>query len=354
MSKKTAAKKTRTRPGSKKIGFVGVGRMGANMARHLNDLNYNVSAVYDVNRSAASNLAEEVGATAYTKLAELTANADIVFTVVTNDAAMRKIFLGKNDNLLTDAAGKTFVNCATLSPEVQKQVGTAAKRRKADCIEACMASSISHAREGKLYLMVGAGDDVFKKNKKLLDDISVNLRHIGKIGKASEVKALVNMVMNINTAGLAEGLGLAKALGHDLEEIREVFSQTGANSRVLETDAEDMIARDHECWFSASHAAKDSGIAAALAKAKKLDLPLNAATKAQYDKMVKLGAGELDKSGVAELTFPGRTGTKKKTTARRKSVKRKTAKKKTVAKKQPAAKPGSAKKKTTRQRAPRK
>lgn len=300
------------RPSTKKIGFVGVGRMGANMARHLKDLNYEVSAVYDVYRKGAEELAEEIGATAYKKLAEVTANADIIFTVVTNDKAMENIFFSKKDNLLTEAAGKTFINCATLSPGIQKEVATAAKRRKASCIEACMASSISHARSGQLYLMIGADDEVFEENKKLLEDLSTNLRHIGKVGKAAEVKALVNMVMNINTAGLAEGLGLAKALGHNLEMICEVFSQTGANSRVLETDSEDMIAREHDCWFSAEHAAKDSGIAAKLAREKKLKLPLNDATKAQYDQMVKLGIGELDKSGIAELTFPGRTGTSKK------------------------------------------
>ena len=114
------------------------------------------------------------------------------------------------------------------------------------------------------------------------------------------------MVMNINTAALAEGLGLAEALGLDLKMVCEVFSQTGANSRVLETDSEDMIDRDHECWFSAEHAAKDSGIAGDLAAAQRLSLPVNAATKAQYDAMVAKGLGDLDKSGIAELTFPGR------------------------------------------------
>jgi 3-hydroxyisobutyrate dehydrogenase len=321
--------------------------MGANMARHLKDLNYNITAVYDVYRPAADSLAEELGATAYTRLADVTANADIIFTVVTNDAAMKKIFLGKSDNLLTEAAGKTFINCATLSPEIQKTVATAAKRRKASSIEACMASSISHARTGKLYLMVGADDDVYKKNEKLLEDLSLNLRHIGKIGKAAEVKALVNMVMNINTAGLAEGLGLAKSLGHDLKMICEVFSQTGANSRVLETDADDMIDRDHECWFSASHAAKDSGIAGGLARAKKLNLPLNNATTDQYRKMIELGLGELDKSGIAELTFPGRSGTKKKVAKRKAAPKKKAAaKKKAPVKKKAAAKKKGTKKKT--------
>ena len=90
-----------------------------------------------------------------------------------------------------------------------------------------------------------------------------------------------------------------------------VFSQTGANSRVLETDGEDMVIRDHECYFSAAHASKDSGIALKLASQEALNLPLAAATKAQYDKMKRLGIGDLDKSGIAELTFPGRKGTSK-------------------------------------------
>ena len=282
--------------------------MGANMARRLKECGYSVTAVLDVNAPAAAELAAELGCKACTKLADVTAAADVIFTVITNDAAMRSIYFGAGDNLLTGAAGKIFINCATLSPAMFREVYEAAKKAGADSLEACMASSISHAREGKLYLMLGGDESVYEKVKAMIEQMSVNRRFIGGPGSAAEVKALVNMVMNINTAGLAEGLGLAAALGHDLNLIREVFSQTGANSRVLETDAGDMVAREHDCWFSAEHAAKDSGIAAGVAESVGLNLPLNAATKAQYDKMVSLGLGGLDKSGIAELTFNGRHG----------------------------------------------
>ena len=67
-----------------------------------------------------------------------------------------------------------------------------------------------------------------------------------------------------------------------------------------------MVDRDHECWFSAAHAAKDSGIAQKLAQEVGLNLPLNDATQAQYQKMIDKDLGELDKSGIAELTFKGR------------------------------------------------
>ena len=291
---------------SQRVAFVGVGRMGANMARRLKDCGFEITAVHDVNREAATSLAAEVGCAAPEKLADVTAAADVIITVVTNDAAMRSIFLAPGDNLFIGAQGKIFINCATLSPAIHREIYEAAQKAGAHSLEACMASSISHAREGKLYLMLAGDEATYQRVLPMIEQMSVNRRFIGGPGRAAEVKALVNMVMNINTAGLAEGLGLAAALGHDLNMIREVFSQTGANSRVLETDAGDMCAREHDCWFSAEHAAKDSGIAGEIAREAGLNLPLNAATTAQYQKMVSLGLGSLDKSGIAELTFKGR------------------------------------------------
>ena len=291
---------------TQRIGFVGVGRMGANMARHLNDEGYSVSAVYDAQRDIADSLAGELDCQAPETLAAVTATSEVVITVVTDDTSMREVFSESGDSLLTGAAGKVFINCATITPQVHVDVEALAEAAGANSLEACMASSITQARDGTLYLMCGGREDVYKSVEPLLESLSISRMYIGPAGTAAQVKALVNMVMNINTAGLAEGLGLGAALGLDLEVLTMVFSQTGANSRVLETDGEDMLARDHETYFSCSHAAKDSGIALSLADDTGLNLPLAKATKAQYDRMIAIGKGELDKSGVAELTFPGR------------------------------------------------
>jgi 3-hydroxyisobutyrate dehydrogenase len=298
-----------------RIGFVGVGRMGANMARRLKEVGFPVTAVYDVRRENAEALAKELGCEASPTLAGVTALADVIITVVTDDKAQLKVFTGKKDNLLWNAQGKVFINCATLSPATHLMVERLAAAAGAETLEGSMASSINQARAGTLYLMCAGQKSTFDKLKPLLKKLSDEgklLRYIGTAGKAAQVKALVNMVMNINTAGLAEGLGLGSALGLDLKVLMEVFSQTGANSRVLVTDGEDMVNRDHACFFSASHAAKDSGIALALSKAAKLDLPLAAATYRQYRKMVDLGLGEIDKSGISELTFKERAPKKKK------------------------------------------
>jgi 3-hydroxyisobutyrate dehydrogenase-like beta-hydroxyacid dehydrogenase len=74
------------------IGFVGVGRMGANMARRLKDREFHVTSVYDTNRAAATSFAAEIGCAASQDLSEVTAESDVIFTVVTDDAAMREIF----------------------------------------------------------------------------------------------------------------------------------------------------------------------------------------------------------------------------------------------------------------------
>jgi 3-hydroxyisobutyrate dehydrogenase len=291
-----------------RIGVVGTGRMGANIAQRLKDVGYAIVALYDVRPEVAAETAALTGGEATASLARVTELSDVIITVVSDDAAMNAIFATSGDSLLKGASGRVFINCATITPAVHIEIQRRAQDRGAASLEACMASSIPQARNGTLYLMVAGREDVFARVKPLLEKMSASLRYIGPAGKAAEVKALVNMVMNINTAGLAEGLGLAEALGLDLDTVREVFSQTGANSRVLQTDSADMKNRDHEVYFSAAHAAKDSGIALALAEGAGVNLPLARATYDQYERMKRLGLGELDKSGVSELTFISRHG----------------------------------------------
>jgi 3-hydroxyisobutyrate dehydrogenase len=291
---------------TERIAFVGVGRMGANMARRLQEVGYAVTAVHDAHAPSAAALAAEIGAKHATSLAAVTAAADVIFTVVTDDAAQLGVFAENGDSLLAHARGKVFVNCATLTPATHVEVERRAQAAGAVSLEGCMASSIPQARAGTLYLMCGGDRATFDRIKPILEKLSTALRYIGGTGQAAQVKALVNMVMNINTCALAEGLGLGHALGLDLDMLREVFLQTGANSQVLKTDGEDMQNRAHDCFFSGAHAAKDSTIAWVLGAQAGLNLPLAGATKQQFDRMVALNLGHLDKSGVAELTFKGR------------------------------------------------
>ena len=273
------------------------------MARRLAECGFGIAAVYDVNAAAAQALGQELGVPVAGELGEVTRLSEVIITVVTDDKAMQSIYRG---GLLSRAKGKLFINCATVTPDVHVWVESRAEKSGAESIEASMASSIPQARQGTLYLMCGGRPEAFERARPLLEKLGSSVRYVGPAGQAARLKALVNMVMNINTAGLAEGLAIADAIGLDVGMVREVFSQTGAASRVLETDGEDMQNREHTCFFSARHAAKDSGIALRLGKQQGLTLPMAAAAKKQFDRMVEEGLGELDKSGIAELTFRGR------------------------------------------------
>jgi 3-hydroxyisobutyrate dehydrogenase len=299
-----------------RIGVVGTGRMGSNIARRLHDVGYPIVALYDSHAPSAQETARDTGGEVAKTLARVTELADVIVTVVSDDAAMYGIFSKSGDSLLQNAKGKIFVNCATVTPKVHVDIQTLAEEHGAHSLEACMASSIPQARNGTLYLMIGGRKEIYEKLRPMFEKMSASLKYIGEAGRAAQVKALVNMVMNINTAGLAEGLGLGSALGLDLTMLREVFSQTGANSRVLETDGGDMQNREHDVYFSAEHAAKDSGIALHLAEDVDLATPLAEATYHQFELMKKLGLGGLDKSGISELTFPDRHGQRRKARAK--------------------------------------
>jgi 3-hydroxyisobutyrate dehydrogenase-like beta-hydroxyacid dehydrogenase len=286
------------------IGFVGVGRMGANMARRLKDCGYRIAAVQDRLPATAESLARELGCEAAVSPARVAELSDTVITVISDDVAMREIYAEHAPaSLLSHAKDRLFINCATVTPAIHVEIEQAVERHGGASLEACMASSITQARQGTLYQMCGGKPAVFERAKPILSAMSTTLLYVGKAGEAAKVKALVNMVMNSNTAALAEGLGLGAAMRIDLTLLREVFSQTGAASRVLETDGEDMQHRAHECYFSATHAAKDSAIALDLATQKGLSLPIAEATLRQYKRLIESGKGELDKSAVAELTF---------------------------------------------------
>lgn len=295
-------------PRNYRIGFVGAGRMGANMARRLKDQGFHLTSLFDSDQPAALALSQELDVPVARNAAEVAHTSAVVITVVSDDAAMRRIYAdGDSGSLLAHAQDRLFINCATVSPELHQECEELISARGGQSLEACMASSITQARQGTLYLMCGGKEEVLEKARPILEALSKTVRYIGPAGEAAKVKALVNMVMNSNTAALAEGLGLGAALGIDLTALREIFGQTGAASRVLETDGEDMQQRAHDCFFSAAHAAKDSAIALELARQAGLQLPVAQATLAQYRRLVELGKGELDKSAVAELTFRGRT-----------------------------------------------
>jgi 3-hydroxyisobutyrate dehydrogenase len=257
--------------------------MGANLARRLHDVGFPIVALYGARPEAAAEVAAETGGEVSASLAP------------------------QGDSLLTKRRD-ALSELRNRHPQIHRDVERMVTERGGDSLEACMASSIPQARNGALP------DDRrpaggLERVKPLLQKMSASLKYVGEASTAAQVKALVNMVMNVNTAGPAEGLGLGDALGLDLDVLREVFSQTGANSRVLETDGgADMQHREHDVYFSAGHAAKDCGIALSLAREARLTLSARHRRFRAVRAHERCGFGRVDKSGVSELTFKSRRG----------------------------------------------
>ncbi|MDH4098777.1 MAG: NAD(P)-binding domain-containing protein, partial [Nitrospira sp.] len=200
-----------------RIGFVGVGRMGANMARRLSEMGFQLTSIFDLHSPAARALAEELHLPQAQTPAEVAGASSVVITAVSNDAAMLAIFAEHDEtSLLVHADNRLFINCATLSPNIHRDIERLVTTRGGASVAACMAGSITQARQGTLYLICGGKQDAFDRAKPILDALGTTVRYIGPAGEAAAVKALVNMVMNSNTAALAEGLGLGEALGIDL------------------------------------------------------------------------------------------------------------------------------------------
>src|SRR5437660_10210428 len=102
------------------------------------------------------------------------------------------IFSGSGDNLLVNARGKLFINCATVSPRVHVEVEKLAQKAGAQTLEACMASSITQAREGLLYLMCGGSEVAFCKAEQIFIELRSIIRFIGIAGDAANATASVN------------------------------------------------------------------------------------------------------------------------------------------------------------------
>ena len=177
--------------GEFQIGFVGVGRMGANMARRLKDKGYVLTAVNDIDGSTVSALASELDCEAATTPAQVAERSTTIITVVSDDQAMRDIFDERNpDSLLAHAQDRLFINCATISPDIHVEIERVVERHGGRSLEACMASSILQAREGTLFLMCAGNPEMFDDAKPLLQSLSATLRYIGPAGEAAKVKAL--------------------------------------------------------------------------------------------------------------------------------------------------------------------
>jgi 3-hydroxyisobutyrate dehydrogenase len=291
------------------VAVVGVGAMGEAIGRRLVAQGIPLAAVYDRIPAHAARLAAASSAFLATTPAAAAARAEIVLTVVGDDAAMAEVYGADEESLLAQAQGRLFVDMATVRPDTLVAVAEAVTAAGGASIEAMMLGTVPQAESGTLRLLVAGPEDAVARARPLLSLLASDYRHVGARGRAAALKVVVNLLMLTHVVAAAEGLALGERQGFPADLLLWAIGGSAADSRVLALNADAMLSGTYPFRLSARHAAKDVAIALALAEQAGLCLPLAAASLARYRELLQQGHGDLDHAAVADLVFPGRLRT---------------------------------------------
>jgi 3-hydroxyisobutyrate dehydrogenase-like beta-hydroxyacid dehydrogenase len=288
---RTQLEKTEPGDGITRVGFVGLGHMGGNMAARL------LSAGHEVygearHREHAQNL-EEAGLRWRDTAREVAEATEIVFTSLPDDAALDSAASGPDGILAGLAAGKIWVDVSTVSPRVSRSLAARAQERGAAMLDAPVSGSVPQVQAGTLTIMVGGGEDAYGRVEPILRQLGTPTR-IGANGQGLALKLAINISLAVQMLAFSEGLLLATRDGVDPELAARVMTESPIGSPMLKARAPLVLDLPEEAWFDVRLMHKD--IALALAMAAELDIPLPSAgvadeTLAQAE---NLGYGQRD------------------------------------------------------------
>jgi 3-hydroxyisobutyrate dehydrogenase-like beta-hydroxyacid dehydrogenase len=286
-----------------RVAVIGLGTMGAPMARHLLAAGHEVT-VHNRTRTREEPLAAAGAGRAATP-AEAAAAAEAVLTCVSDTPDLEHVLLGPGGVAEGLAPGGLVVDCSTVSPAATAAIAARLRERDIGLVDAPVSGGSEGAERGTLTIFCGGADADVARARALLEAFGSRITHLGPSG-AGQVAKAVNQVMIAGTyATVGEGIALAQAAGLDLPQLVEALSAGAAASWVLTNRAGNMIADTYPLGFKVALHRKDLGIA--LDEAARAGLPLAVSTlvAAQEDDLMAKGHGDEDVSALARL--PKRT-----------------------------------------------
>jgi 3-hydroxyisobutyrate dehydrogenase len=281
------------------VAVIGLGTMGAPMARHLLAAGHEVT-VHNRTRSREEPL-EALGAHRAESPAAAAAGAEAVLTCVSDTPDLEHIVMGPDGVAAGLAPGGVVVDCSTVSPTAVAQMAGRLKERGIGMVDAPVSGGSEGAERGTLTIFCGGDDTDVARARPVLEAFSSRITHLGPSGSGQVAKA-VNQVMIAGTyASVGEGIALAEAAGLPLPELVEALSAGAASSWVLQNRAANMISDSYPLGFKLALHRKDLGIA--LDEAGRAGLPLDVAqlVSAQEDALMAEGHGDEDVSALARL-----------------------------------------------------
>lgn len=283
----------------KKIGFIGLGTMGAPMAANLLKQGYEVT-VYNRSRAKSEALAEQ-GATIATTPREAASTANTVITMVSDDASIIAVYEGE-DGLLTGLrTGATVIDCSTISPALVKQL--AEKIHKLGCafLDAPVTGSSPAAISGTLVFMVGGEAETLAAQQDIFDTLGKKILHMGPNGSGAVAKLAHNTIVGINNLALAEGFAIAAKSGLPGDTFLELVQLGSAGSKAAELKGRKIIEHDFTNQFSLALMLKDLKLASSLTDESSIPSPMLNLAKSLFQAGQTEGYGDEDLSSVVKI-----------------------------------------------------
>jgi 3-hydroxyisobutyrate dehydrogenase len=266
-----------------RIAFIGLGRMGHGMAGRYLDAGFTV-ALWNRSRAKADELIAR-GAHWATSPEDAAIDADAVITMVADDEASQRVWLGRDGAAATVKAGALAIECSTVSYQHALDMARELRSRGLIYIDCPVTGLPSAAAEGKLTLLVGADAADLEKAKPYLAPIGSTIRHFGAVGSGTVFKLINNLMGAVQIASLAEGVAMAEQAGLDMNLVAEALATGAVASPQVIRHSKRMVARDFSgASFTAALRHKDAAYAVKLAEALLPAVPVSRAALSAYDK----------------------------------------------------------------------
>ncbi|MEV6643973.1 2-hydroxy-3-oxopropionate reductase [Amycolatopsis sp. NPDC051371] len=282
-----------------KLGFIGLGVMGAPMAAHLVAAGHEVSG-YDVTPAAGEKL-EAAGGRAATGVADAVAGADVVVTMLPNHPQVEEVVLAAGGVLEAADPGTLLIDMSTIRPETSIAVAEAARDKKIRVLDAPVSGGQAGAEQASLSIMVGGSEEDFEAAKPVFDALGKTVVHVGPHGAGQVVKAANQLVVGGIYGLVAEAIVLLEASGVDALTGLDVLAGGLAGSRILELKRKSMVERQFAPGFRIDLHHKDMGIALAAARQADVALPLTGLVAQLIAAGRAMGHGSLDHSALLKV-----------------------------------------------------
>jgi len=280
-----------------KIGFIGLGIMGASMSKNLHKAGYQVM-VFDFSE-ARMQQAKEVGMELAADSMQVARESDIIITMLPNSPDVKRLLLGEEGIAQYARIGALFIDMTSGAPGDSKDIYAELKKKDIHFIDAPVSGGEPMAVAGTLAIMVGGEVEVFERAKPLFDVMGSSATWVGPIGSGNACKLTNQIIVAVNIAGLAEGLMLAKKAGADTQKVFEAIKGGLAGSNVMNAKAPMMMADNYKPGFRIDLHIKDLTNAMNAGSTVAVPMPLTAEMLEIMEKLSANGDGNSDHSAIA-------------------------------------------------------